>query len=143
MSRMKGRDNARTALEAIRSHRMRSCLTMIGILIGIAAVTVTVGLGQGAQAQVRSQIDALGSNLLIVAPGSTTTSTGFRGGRGSATTLTTNDAATLASKDVAPDVGAVAAAAQRTVRISDGLITLDETNWNFRPPTYVIADGAA
>jgi len=37
----------------------------------------------------------------------------------------------------------VAAAAQRTVRISDGLITLDETNWNFRPPTYVIAGGAA
>ena len=120
MSRMKGRDNARTALEAIRSHRMRSCLTMVGILIGIAAVTVTVGLGQGAQAQVRSQIDALGSNLLIVAPGSTTTSTGFRGGRGSATTLTTNDATTLASKDVAPDVGAVAAVAGGSQNLTAG-----------------------
>ena len=82
----------RTALEAIRSRRMRSSLTMLGILIGIAAVMLTVGLGQGAQAQVRDQINQLGSNLLIVSPGSTTTSSGIRGGRGSASTLTTRDA---------------------------------------------------
>jgi len=107
MSGMKSRDTTRTALEAIRSHRMRSCLTMIGILIGIAAVTITVGIGQGAQAQVKDSIDKLGSNLLIVSPGSSTSSTGIRGGRGSATTLTTKDAETLSSKDVAPDVAEV------------------------------------
>ena len=73
-------DTFRTALEAIRSRRLRSVLTMLGILIGIAAVMLTVGLGQGAQAQVRDQIDKLGSNLLIVSPGSTTSSTGLRGG---------------------------------------------------------------
>ena len=105
---MRTADTGRTALEAIRTHRLRSGLTMIGILIGIAAVTVTVGLGQGAQAQVRDQIDKLGSNLLIVSPGSATTSSGFRGGRGSATTLTTRDAATLSSPLVTPDVVAVA-----------------------------------
>jgi putative ABC transport system permease protein len=120
---MKGRDTTRTAFEAIRSHRMRSCLTMIGILIGIAAVTVTVGLGQGAQKQVRDQIDALGSNLLIVSPGSSTTSTGFRGGRGSATTLTTADATTLASKEVAPDVSGVAAVSQTSGNLQAGSTT--------------------
>jgi putative ABC transport system permease protein len=123
MSGMKGRDTTRTALEAILSHRMRSGLTMIGILIGIAAVTVTVGLGQGAQQQVRDQIDALGSNLLIVAPGSSTTSTGFRGGRGSATTLTTADAQTLSEKQVAPDVSGVAAVAGGSQNLTAGNTT--------------------
>ncbi|MCW2570076.1 MAG: hypothetical protein JWO88_134, partial [Frankiales bacterium] len=69
----------RSALEALRSHRLRSALTMLGILIGIAAVILTVGLGQGAQAQVQAQISKLGSNLLVVTPGSTTSSTGIRG----------------------------------------------------------------
>jgi len=48
--------------------------TVIGILIGIAAVILTVGLGKGAQAQVKSDLDALGTNLLIVSPGSSTSS---------------------------------------------------------------------
>ena len=77
-------DSFRTAYEAILARRMRSILTMLGILIGIAAVMLTVGLGQGAQERVASAINALGSNLLIVTPGSTTSSSGFRGGQGSA-----------------------------------------------------------
>jgi putative ABC transport system permease protein len=121
------RDTTRTALEAIRAHRLRSCLTMIGILIGIAAVTVTVGLGQGAQAQVRNQIDKLGSNLLIVSPGSTTSSSGIRGGRGSATTLTARDAQTLDSKDVAPDVADVAAVASSGQTLTAGTTTWTST----------------
>ena len=80
-------DTLRTAVEAIVARRMRSVLTMLGILIGIAAVMLTVGLGQGAQQKVASAINALGSNLLVVTPGSTTGTTGFRGGQGSATTL--------------------------------------------------------
>ena len=55
---------------------------MLGILIGIAAVILTVGLGQGAPAQVGDQINALGSNLLIVSPGSATSTGGVRGGFG-------------------------------------------------------------
>ena len=89
---------------------------MLGILIGIAAVMLTVGLGQGAQEQVASEINALGSNLLIVTPGSTTPSSGFRGGRGSATTLTMADAAMLANPTIAPDVAAVAPASTSTRR---------------------------
>ena len=49
-------------------------LTVLGIMIGIAAVILTVGLGEGAQQQVSSEITALGSNLLTVTPGSTTSS---------------------------------------------------------------------
>ena len=68
-------DTFRTGFEAIRTHRLRSSLTMLGILIGIAAVILTVGLGEGAQAQVRDQINALGTNLLIISPGSSTLGT--------------------------------------------------------------------
>jgi putative ABC transport system permease protein len=83
---------------------------VLGIMIGITAVILTVGLGEGAQQQVSSQISALGSNLLTVTPGSTTSSSGIRGGFGSASTLTVGDAAALTSKVVAPDIGAVAPA---------------------------------
>jgi putative ABC transport system permease protein len=102
-------ETVRTGLSAVLSHRMRSILTMLGILIGIAAVILTVGLGQGAQQQVGSEISALGSNLLIVSPGSTTSTAGVRGGFGSASTLTTQDAAALGSKVSSPDIAAVAA----------------------------------
>jgi putative ABC transport system permease protein len=100
----------RTGLEAVVSHRLRSALTVLGIMIGITAVILTVGLGEGAQQQVGSEISALGSNLLTVTPGSTTSTSGIRGGFGSASTLTTGDAAALTSKVVAPDINAVAPA---------------------------------
>jgi putative ABC transport system permease protein len=92
----------------MRTHRMRSALTVLGILIGIAAVILTVGLGIGAQQQVTAQVEALGTNLLIISPGSTTSTTGLRGGFGSASTLTQADAQALASPVVAPDIAAVA-----------------------------------
>jgi putative ABC transport system permease protein len=104
---MRWSDILRTGWEAIRSHKLRSTLTALGILIGIAAVVLTVGLGQGAQQKVKDQLAALGGNLLIVTPGSSTTG-GVRGGFGSASTLTTADASALASKQAAPDVSAVA-----------------------------------
>ncbi|HEX4018532.1 MAG TPA: ABC transporter permease [Frankiaceae bacterium] len=117
-------ETLRTGLEAVRTHRLRSCLTMLGILIGIAAVILTVGLGEGAQAKVSGQINALGSNLLIVSPGSSTSSSGVRGGFGSASTLTVRDAAALSNKTVAPDIKAVAP----TVSTSESL-TAGSTNW--------------
>ncbi|MGC5168003.1 ABC transporter permease [Luteimicrobium sp. DT211] len=113
-----------TGWHAIRAHSMRSLLTVLGILIGIAAVILTVGLGLGTQKDVSAQISSLGSNLLIVSPGSTTSSAGVRGGFGSSTTLTTSDAAALTSKTAAPDVEAVAA--EKTA--SESLVNGD-TNW--------------
>jgi putative ABC transport system permease protein len=98
----------RSGLDAVRAHRLRSALTMLGIVIGVSSVILTVGLGLGAQDQVRRQIDALGSNLLIVSPGSSTDAAGVRGGFGSASTLTLADADALADRSVAPDIAAVA-----------------------------------
>ncbi|CAM3366626.1 ABC transporter permease [Nocardioides dubius] len=120
-------ETLRTALDAVRAHRLRSALTMLGIVIGISSVIVTVGLGQGAQQQVRDQIDALGSNLLIVSPGSSTDDSGTRGGFGSATTLTLADADALADPEVAPDIAAVA-----PVSSSNASLTAGSTNWSTR-----------
>jgi putative ABC transport system permease protein len=116
-------DTVKTGLHAIRSHRLRSGLTMLGILIGIAAVILTVGLGEGAQAQVSDQINSLGTNLLIVSPGSVT-SGGIRGGFGTASTLTKADADALQSKTVAPDVAQVAPTTS-----SQGTLTVGSSNW--------------
>jgi putative ABC transport system permease protein len=110
----------RTGLEAVRAHRLRSGLTVLGITIGIAAVILTVGLGEGAQQQVASQISSLGANLLIVTPGSTTGAGGIRGGFGSASTLTVADATALASSTVAPDIAAVAPTVSRSETLTAG-----------------------
>jgi putative ABC transport system permease protein len=118
-------ETLRTGLNGIRSHRLRSGLTVLGILIGIAAVILTVGLGEGAQAQVSSEITSLGTNLLTVSPGSSTSSTGIRGGFGSASTLTSADATALSSKVVAPDIKAVAP----TTSSSETLLA-GTTNWS-------------
>src|SRR6195952_1110696 len=113
-------DTLRTGWDAIRSHRLRSGLTTLGILIGIAAVVLTVGLGEGAQDKVSSQISALGSNLLLISPGSSTDSGGVRGGLGSSSTLTVEDATALSSKVNAPDVAAVAPTSQRSEALTAG-----------------------
>jgi putative ABC transport system permease protein len=114
----------RTGMEAVLSHRLRSALTVLGIMIGISAVILTVGLGEGAQKQVSSEISALGSNLLTVTPGSTTSSSGIRGGFGTASSLTSADAIALDSKVVAPDIRAVAPATSSTASLVAGT-----TNW--------------
>jgi putative ABC transport system permease protein len=117
-------ETVRTGLDAIRTHRLRSGLTMLGILIGIAAVILTVGLGEGSQQQVTQAVQALGTNLLIVSPGSSTSSAGVRGGFGSASTLTQADAQALASKTVAPDIAAVASTTS-----SSATLTAGSNNW--------------
>ena len=117
-------ETLRTGWAAVRSHALRSTLTVLGILIGIAAVILTVGLGLGTQHDVSKQISALGSNLLIVRPGSSTSTTGIRGGFGSRTTLTQADASALTSTTNAPDVKAVAAEKSTSEELDVGT-----TNW--------------
>jgi len=119
-------ETLRTSLDAIRTRRLRSGLTVLGIMIGIAAVILTVGLGQGAQNQVSAEINALGTNLLTVSPGSATTASGIRSGFGSASTLTESDAAALASRTVAPDVADVAPVVTSSGTLTD---TLNSNNW--------------
>ena len=110
------------ALEAVKLNRTRSILTVLGITIGIASVVLTVGLGLGAQQQVKDQIGALGSNFLIISPGSSS-SGGIRGGFGTATTLTRADAEALASADVAPSISGVAPVTSTTQSLAAGSTT--------------------
>jgi putative ABC transport system permease protein len=117
-------ETLRTGWHAVRSHALRSTLTVLGILIGIAAVILTVGLGLGTQQDVSKQISSLGSNLLIVRPGSSTSAEGIRGGFGSRTTLTKADATALASKTNAPDIEGVAAEKSTSTELDAG-----DTNW--------------
>ncbi|HEY2665071.1 MAG TPA: ABC transporter permease, partial [Candidatus Binataceae bacterium] len=86
-----------TAARALGRNKMRSALTMLGIFIGVGAVIAMVAIGQGASASVRDQIASLGSNLIIVLPGATT-SNGVRAGFGSRSTLTVGDAQAIAKE---------------------------------------------
>jgi putative ABC transport system permease protein len=117
-------ETLRTGWSAIVSHRLRSALTMLGIIIGVSSVILTVGLGEGAQDRVRDQISALGSNLLVVSPGSTTSSAGLRGGFGSPSTLTLQDADAIADRSVVPEVARVAPTTSSSVSLVAGT-----TNW--------------
>jgi putative ABC transport system permease protein len=83
-----------SALDALRLHKMRSALTMLGIIIGVAAVIAMVAVGGGAREQVVAQIRSLGSNLLIVMPGNVTQG-GVRLGSGAAASLTDDDSAAI------------------------------------------------
>jgi putative ABC transport system permease protein len=81
-----------SALDALRLHKLRSALTMLGIVIGVAAVIAMVAVGGGAREQVVAQIRSLGANLLVVMPGSISKS-GVGLGSGTASSLTDEDAA--------------------------------------------------
>ena len=97
------RNTFKLALQALVRNKVRSMLTMLGIVIGVAAVIITVAIGSGASASVQASINSLGSNLIVVQPGSVTTS-GARGGFGTASTLTPEDGMSLAQL---PGVAAV------------------------------------
>jgi len=84
-----------TALRALRRNLLRSTLTMLGVIIGVAAVIAMVSVGRGADAAVQQQIQSLGNNLLMIIPGATTAN-GVRSGSGAASTLTVADAAAVA-----------------------------------------------
>ncbi|HXP86636.1 MAG TPA: ABC transporter permease [Bryobacteraceae bacterium] len=84
------------AFTALRTNKVRSALTMLGVIIGVAAVIATVAVGAGATARIQQQIASLGSNLIMLVPGSITTS-GIRLGSGQALTLTEDDARAIAA----------------------------------------------
>src|SRR5262245_4441999 len=80
----------RIALRALRVNKLRSTLTMLGIIIGVAAVITMIAVGAGAQARVEEQIRGLGTNLIILSPGSVTAG-GVRMGAGTRSSLTEDD----------------------------------------------------
>jgi len=102
----------RISFRALRVNKMRSALTMLGIIIGVGAVIAMLAVGTGASNRIAEQISKMGSNLLIILPGATT-SGGVRMGSGSQPTLTMNDAEAIkkdcsAVSNVAPVISGVA-----------------------------------
>ncbi len=118
---MSGLQLLRVALRALAINKLRSALTMLGIVIGVGAVIVMMAVGAGAQARVEEQIRALGSNLLMVQPG-TTTAGGVRMGFGSSSTLSEEDV-TAINREI-PDV--VAAPALR----GSAQVVWGNANWS-------------
>jgi putative ABC transport system permease protein len=110
----------RIAAEALIRNRTRSLLTMLGVIIGVAAVVVTISIGTGARTSVASQINGLGSNLLIVIPGNVTLN-GVRTGTGGASTLTVEDGLAIAKL---PRVAAVSPGVSVRMQVIAG-----ERNW--------------
>ena len=104
----------RIALRALRVNTLRSILTMLGIIIGVAAVITMIAIGSGAQSQVNEQIKALGTNLVIVMPGYVRVA-GVRMGSGSRVTLTEDDA--LAIQEEIASVQAAAPILRGTVHV--------------------------
>ena len=112
----------RIALRALRTNKMRSFLTMLGIIIGIAAVIAMMAVGTGASYVISQQIASIGSNIILVIPGSTT-SGGLRTGSGGAQTLSSDDV-----KAIMAECPSVASAAG-TVRTS-GQVVNGNMNWS-------------
>ena len=99
-------DTLRIALRALRANKMRSSLTMLGIVIGVAAVIAMLAIGSGARQKISEEISSMGSNLLIVFSGATS-SGGARMGAGSDPTISMLDAEAIKKEcpsvlDVAP-----------------------------------------
>ncbi|MFH1091617.1 MAG: ABC transporter permease, partial [Pseudomonadota bacterium] len=110
------------AVRALKVNIMRSVLTTLGIIIGVSAVIVMVSVGAGAEARVAAVISNLGSNLIVVTPG-TTTSGGVRLGFGSRPTITEDDAAAISR-----EIQSVQASA--TMVRSPGQIIFHNVNWS-------------
>ncbi|HXJ33043.1 MAG TPA: ABC transporter permease [Candidatus Eisenbacteria bacterium] len=111
-----------TALRALRRNKLRSALTMLGIIIGVGAVITMVSIGRGADAAVQQQIQSLGNNLLMVVPGATTAG-GVRSGYGGASTLTVADATAIARE--CPAVAEVSYIKRQIVQVVYG-----NENWS-------------
>ena len=112
----------RVAIRALLRNKLRSFLTTLGIIIGVSAVIAMVAIGEGAKAQVEASFASMGSNLLVVLPGSPTAG-GQRGGFGSMPTLTWDDLHAIRTE--VPTVRYAAA----QLRVNAQLLSEDQ-NWN-------------
>jgi len=111
------------ACSAMGANRLRTALTMLGMIIGVGAVVLMMSIGQGAQIAVKESIDSMGSNLFVVASGSATAS-GVRSGSGSTPTLTTADAEAIGEL---PGI-----AASSPIHTGMAQLVYGPLNWNTR-----------
>ncbi|MBI3250196.1 MAG: ABC transporter permease [Deltaproteobacteria bacterium] len=112
----------RVAWRSLLRNKLRSALTMLGVIFGVGAVIAMVAISQGADAFIQAQINSLGTNVVMVWPGSTTSS-GAHGGAGSALSLTIADAEAIA-KDC-PSVSGVAYIKRQNMQVIAG-----SQNWS-------------
>ena len=112
----------KVALRALRRNTMRSLLTVLGIIIGVAAVIAMVSIGQGASVAVQEQIARMGNNMLVLLAGSTTQG-GVRSGSGGAPSLTTHDARAIQRE--CPAVSAVTYIRRQVLQLVNG-----NQNWS-------------
>src|SRR6202171_350742 len=112
----------RTALRALRKNKLRSLLAMLGMVIAVGAVVATVAIGQGAQAKVATQMESLGTNLLMVLPGSIAMH-GVATGSGATQNLTRDDAAAI-ERELGNSVAAVA-----PINRTGAQIVYGDQNW--------------
>ena len=109
---------------ALSANKSRSALTILGIVIGIGSVIAMVSIGQGATADIEANIESLGSNLLVVMPGSQNqVGSVVRGGFGSATTLTLDDAKVISSEISGLSAVASTVSARKQVKTTKGVNT--------------------
>jgi macrolide transport system ATP-binding/permease protein len=106
-----------SSFQAVRRNTMRSVLTMLGVLIGVAALMAMVAVGQGASESVRQQIESLGTNLVVVLPGASRAG-GVRSGFGSSPTLSVDDAEAIRRE--APAVADVAYLNRQSAQVQAG-----------------------
>lgn len=109
------------ALRALTTNRLRTSLTMLGVIIGVCAVVIMLAVGRGTQARVNESISSMGSNLLVIFPGAQT-SGGVRFGAGGAQTLTVADATAI---ETIPSVLRVAPLVTRSFQLAYG-----NANWS-------------
>ncbi len=128
-------ESIRMALRSLAANKLRSALTMLGIVIGTGAVIALLSVGQGAQAEITSQIQSIGSNLIFVFPGQFDQSGTGPPSIRDAEPLTREDAEAIADPVQAPHVAAVAPQIQRNVTVVYSGITLN-TNLIGTTPAY-------
>lgn len=125
------------ALRALRTNKMRSFLTMLGIIIGIAAVIAMMAVGSGASFVISQQIASIGSNIILVLPGSTT-SGGLRSGSGGAQTLTSDDARAIMAE--CPSVAYAAGNVRTSGQIVNGNMNWSTTVMGGTPELFEIRE---
>ena len=141
--------SVRIALRSLRVNTLRTILTMLGIIIGVGAVIAMVSVGTGAQVRIQEQIQSMGSNLMVIQSGSSTTG-GIRLGFGSVLTLTEDDAKGIAAE--IPGVAAVAPSMRGGAQVVAGNLNWstqifgvtpeyqDAREWNIIAGRFIIAE---
>src|SRR5512142_846591 len=110
-------ESMRVALGSLGANKLRSTLTMLGIIIGVGAVIALLSIGQGAGAAITQQVQGIGSNLIFVFPGQASQA-GVRAGAGTAATLTLADASALVDPACCPDIAALAPIYNRSAQVT-------------------------